>query len=248
MNTTTTALKGLRRVLVVIIIAAFAAAAAIGIWTIVTGGNQNSETVSKVLATTALIGGVSLTSLCHLAIIGRAIRYVGFVGLIASVATLVTGLMMIWQDWSATDNYEFMNNLGKAFQLSLVAAIFLAQVNLLLLLSNRVHRAIQISLYVTFAAIVVVYGLLAWGILGQDVWMQFPDMWKYLAIAAIIDALGTVVTPVLGLVLKKTEPQADGGAKVTVHLTAEQVLNLRAAHPEKSLDDALLAKLAVESN
>jgi hypothetical protein len=242
MNTTTTALKGLRRVLVVIIIAAFAAAAAIGIWFIVTGGQPN-ETTAKVLATTALVGGVSLTALCHLAIVGRAIRYVGFVGLVASVATLITGLMMIWQDWSA-DNYDFMNNLGKAFQLSLVAAIFLAQVNLLLLLSNRLHRAIQISLYVTFAAIVVVYGLLAWGILGQDVWMQFPDMWKYLAVAAIIDALGTVVTPVLGLVLKKAEPQVDGGAKVTVHLTAEQVLKLRAAHPEKSLDDALLAELS----
>ena len=242
MNTTTTALKGLRRVLVVIIIAAFAAAAAIGIWIIVTGAQQNENT-AKVLATTALIGGVSLTALCHLAIVGRAIRYVGFVGLAASLATLITGLMMIWQDWSA-DNYEYMNNLGKAFQLSLVAAIFLAQVNLLLLLSNRLHRAIQISLYVTFAAIVVVYGLLAWGILGQDVWMQFPDMWKYLAVAAIIDALGTVVTPVLGLVLKKAEPQVDGGAKVTVHLTAEQVLKLRAAHPEKSLDDALLAELS----
>lgn len=243
MNTTTTALKGLRRVLVVIIIAAFAAAAAIGIWIIVTGGQQN-ETTAKVLATTALIGGVSLTSLCHLAIVGRAIRYVGFVGLAASVATLITGLMMIWQDWSTPDNYEYMNNLGKAFQLSLVAAIFLAQVNLLLLLSNRLHRAILISLYVTFAAIVVVYGLLAWGVLGQDVWMHFPDLWKYLAVAAIIDALGTVVTPVLGLILKKAEPVSDRGAKVTVHLSAEQVLKLRAAHPEKPLDDALLAELS----
>lgn len=242
MNTTTTALKGLRRVLVVIIIAAFAAAAAIGIWIIVTGAEQN-ETTSKVLATTALIGGVSLTSLCHLAIVGRAIRVVGFVGLAASVATLITGLMMIWQDWSTPNNYEYMNNLGKAFQLSLVAAIFLAQVNLLLLLSNRLHRAILISLYVTFAAIVVVYGVLAWAILGQDIWMSFPDLWKYLAVAAIIDALGTVVTPVLGLVLKKAEPFGDGSAKVTVHLTAEQVLKLRAAHPEKTLDDALLAEL-----
>jgi hypothetical protein len=242
MNTSSTALKGLRRVLVIIIIAAFAAAAAIGIWFIVTGGQQN-ETTAKVLATTALVGGVSLTALCHLAIVGRAIRYVGFVGLVASVATLITGLMMIWQDWSA-DNYDFMNNLGKAFQLSLVAAVFLAQVNLLLLLSNRLHRAIQISLYVTFAAIVVVYGLLAWSILTRDAVLHFPDLWKYLAVAAIIDALGTVVTPVLGLVLKKAEPQVDGGAKVTVHLTAEQVLKLRAAHPEKSLDDALLAELS----
>ena len=124
-----------------------------------------------------------------------------------------------------------------------MAAVFLAQVNLLLLLSQRKHRAIQVSLYVTFAAIVVVYGLVAWGMLGEMVWEQFPDLWKYLAVAAILDALGTVVTPVLGLVLKRAEPVGDGGEKVTVRLTAEQVLKLRAAHPEISLEDALLAEL-----
>jgi len=244
MNTTSTGLKGLRRTLVIIIIVAFAAAAAIGIYMIVAGGSAVDETTSKILATTALIGGVSLTALCHLAIVGRAIRAVGYVGLAGSAAMLITGLMLIWHTWSAVDDGNYMMNVGKAFQLSLMAAIFLAQVNLLLLLSQRKHRAIQISLYVTFAAIVVVYGIVAWATLGDMVWEQFPDLWKYLAVAAIIDALGTVVTPVLGLVLKKSEPVSDGGEKVTVHLTAEQVLKLRAAHPEKSLDDALLAELS----
>ena len=243
MNPTTTSLKGLRRTLVIIVIAAFAAAAAIGIYMIVAGGTNVDETTSKILATTALIGGVSLTALCHLAIVGRAIRVVGFVGLAGSLAMLISGLMLIWHSWSSMDDGNYMMNVGKAFQLSIMAAVFLAQVNLLLLLSQRKHRAIQVSLYVTFAAIVVVYGLIAWATLGESIWEQFPDLWKYLAVAAIIDALGTVVTPVLGLVLKKSEPVADGSEKVTVHLTAEQVLKLRAAHPEVSLEDALLAEL-----
>jgi len=247
MNASSAALKGLRRALVIIIIVAFAAAAAIGIWMIVAGGNSVSETTSKILGTTALIGGVSLTALCHLAIVGRAIRVVGFVGLIASLAMLVTGLVMIWQPYDSM-NYDFMREWGRAFQLSLIAAVFLAQVNLLLLLSQRKHRAIQISLYVTFTAIALLYALGIWTLYQDDPNQAWPDFWRFIAVAAIIDALGTIVTPVLGLVLKKKEPLASAvsepaSERVNVTLTADQVLKLQAAHPGKSLADALLAEL-----
>ena len=246
MNPTAPGLKGLRRTLVILVIVAFAVAAAIGIYMIVAGGSAVDETTSKILATTALIGGVSLTALCHLAIVGRAIRVVGFVGLAGSLAMLITGLMLIWHSWSSMDDGNYMMNVGKAFQLSLLAAIFLAQVNLLLLLSQRKHRAIQISLYVTFAAIVVVYGVIAWATLGEQIWEIFPDLWKYLAVAAIIDALGTVVTPVLGLVLKSRETRAARENKLTVTVSDAALARLSEAAEEAQVSIETLASNILE--
>ncbi len=241
----TARLKGIRRALVIIIIVAFAVSAAIGIWLIISGGEAMTETTGKILGTTALIGGVSLTALCHLAIVGRAIRAVGFVGLAASLAFLITGLMLIWQPWNSS-NYEYTTNVGKAFQLSIMAAIFLAQVNLLLLLSQRKHRAIQISLYVTFAAIVVVYAIVTLVTFNEEIAMNWPDLWRFIAVAAIIDALGTIVSPVLGLVLKSKEPAADETVRVNLTLTSDQVAALESAHPGMPLADAVLAVISAK--
>ena len=146
MNTST--LKGARRATVIVIIVAFAASAVIGIYALL-AGNMN-ETVGKVLGTTAVVGLASVSILCHLAIVGRAIRVIGFVGIAASLVAFVTAMVMIWTNWA--ENWDAQGQWGKALLLSALLAGFLAQANLLLLLSTRKQPIIRYTLLATLDA------------------------------------------------------------------------------------------------
>ena len=245
MNTST--LKGARRATVIVIIVAFAASAVIGIYALL-AGNMN-ETVGKVLGTTAVVGLASVSILCHLAIVGRAIRVIGFVGIAASVVAFVTAMVMIWTNWA--DNWDAQNQWGKALLLSALLAGFLAQANLLLLLSTRKQPIIRYTLLATFVTMAAVYICVTLLALTDG---HIADGWnegfgRMVGVFAILDALGTVLSPVLGLVLKSKEPAAATTAaepsltRVSVDLTAEQVTKLRQAHPDKSLEDALRSQI-----
>ncbi|MEN9751358.1 MAG: hypothetical protein RLZZ600_405 [Actinomycetota bacterium] len=234
----TSTLKGVRRATVIATIVAFALSAAIGIYALLAG--DMNETVSRVLGTTAVVGAVSVSILCHLAIVGRAIRVVGFVGIAASLVAFVVAMVMIWTTWG--ENWDAQGQWGKALAVSALLAGFLAQANLLLLLSSRQNRIIQITLRTTFIVMSFVYVLVVLLLVTDG---KIAEGWneaygRMVGVFAILDALGTVLSPVLGLVLKSKEPLADGGETVSVHLSAEQVASLRAAHPTKSLEQALL--------
>jgi hypothetical protein len=224
------ALKGIRRATVIAIIVAFAASAIIGIYALL-AGNMN-ETVGKVLGTTAVVGLASLSILCHLAIVGRAIRAIGFIGITASVVAFVTAMVMIWVNWN--DNWDAQGQWGKALLLSGLLAGFLAQANLLLLLSTRKNIVIRITLRATFVAIAAVYVCVALLTLTDG---HIAEGWnegfgRMVGVFAILDALGTVLSPVLGLVLKSKEPvtaQAVGTVKLTVTVSAEAAARMRDA-------------------
>ena len=212
----TSTLKGVRRAAVIATIVAFALAAAIGIYALLAG--DMNETVGKVLGTTAVVGLVSVSILCHLAIVGRAIRVVGFVGIAASLVAFVVALVIIWVNWG--ENWEVQSQWGKALAVSALLAGFLAQSNLLLLLSSRHNRIIHISLRATFVFIAAVYVTVVLQILtnGEIAHGWEESYGRMIGVFAILDALGTVLSPVLGLVLKNKEPAIDGaidGAPVT---------------------------------
>lgn len=239
----TIALKGARRGTVIAIIVAFAASAIIGIYALLSG--DMNETVGRVLGTTAIVGLASVSILCHLAIVGRAIRVVGFVGIAASLVAFVVAMVLIWTSWG--ENWDAQGQWGKALLLSGLLAGFLAQANLLLLLSTRRNRIIRITLQATFVTMAAVYIAVALLTLTDG---HIAEGWnegygRMTGVFAILDALGTVLSPVLGLVLKSKEPPRlpGDGARVTVNLSPELVLKLRAAHPEKTLEDALLEEL-----
>lgn len=238
MNSST--LKGVRRATVIAVIVAFALSAVIGIYALLAG--DMNETVGKVLGTTAVVGLVSVSILCHLAIVGRAIRVVGFVGIAASLVAFVVALVMIWANWF--ENWDAQAEWGKALAISALLAGFLAQANLLLLLSSRHNRIIQVTLRATFVFIAAVYVTVVLQILtnGEIARGWEADYGRMIGVFAILDALGTVLSPVLGLVLKSKELRvasptdggasgisAEGTAVLSVTVSAETFVRLTAA-------------------
>jgi hypothetical protein len=241
----TTALKGMRRATVIAIIVAFALSALIGIYALLTG--QINETVSRILGTTAIIGLVSVSILCHLAIVGRAIRVVGFVGIAASLVACVAALVMLWTTWG--DSWDAQAVWGKALLLSALLAGFLAQANLLLLLSTRRNRVIRITLQTTLIIISLVYLGVALITLTDG---HIAEGWqegysRMIGVFAILDALGTVLSPVLGLVLKSKEPAGSTETvKLLVTVSAEAGARLRQAAEKAHVSVEVLASNILE--
>jgi len=242
-------LRGTRRVTVIAIIVSVSIAAAVGIVTVLTG--DFGDTQAKVLGTTSLLAGLSITALCHLAIVGRNIRIVGFFGLAASVVAFAAGTVLIWGTWG--DTWNFYDVTLKTFALSGVLAVFLAQTNLLLLLGARRRRPIRVILIITLGAIAVVYILVAAVIVTDgDIAARFVgDLYvRTVSVAAILDALGTVVLPVLGLFIRDKQT---GFIKVTLNLPEESAAILNAwttesgQTPEDVVGALLLLGRKVES-
>ncbi len=240
----TTTLKGIRRATVIVIIVAFAASAIIGIYALLAGNVD--ETVGKVLGTTAVVGLASVSILCHLAIVGRAIRVIGFVGIAASVVAFATAMVMIWTNWG--ENWDAQGQWGKALLLSGLLAGFLAQANLLLLLSSRKNLVIRISLRATFVAIALVYICVALLTLTDG---HIADGWnegfgRMVGVFAILDALGTVLSPVLGLVLKSRESKPGNETTLTITVSQEALARLRHAADEAQVSVETLAANILE--
>ena len=90
---TPSALRELRRTAVIFIIVSLSLTALVGIVTLLTA--SFGEVQVKVILTTLLVAGFSITALCHLAVVGRALRVVGFVGTPRRAGTH-HGVVLIW--------------------------------------------------------------------------------------------------------------------------------------------------------
>lgn len=198
----TQAVKGARRAAIVVLIASISITAAVGIAVLLTG--EFGETQGRVLATTGLVAGFSTVALCHLAVVARPVRIVGFVGLAVSALALLLGVILVWTPW----NEEYRAAIEGAwhwFGTSSIVAVSLAHANLLLLLAGRRHPLVRIAMAVTLAAVATVALLLILPIVSD--W-KIPDAdssdayWRWFGVIAIVDALGTVVLPVVGLLIR----------------------------------------------
>lgn len=180
------------------IIISFSAAALVGIVALL--GGDFGETQGKILLTTVLFGAFSITALCHLAIADRAMRVVGILGLLASGVGLVTGMVLIWRSWDSPGFEDWFRIFGTAG----ILAVSFAHANLLLLLAGRKRPAIRYGLMATLVAIGVVALMLILPILTDgDIPGDDGDLyWRVFGVVAILDVLGTVVVPVLGIFMR----------------------------------------------
>jgi hypothetical protein len=233
---------------VITVIVSVTVAAIVGLVTVLSGSFGDTE--ARILGSTSLVAGLSITSLCHLAIVGRAIRVVGFAGLAASAVAFVSGLVLVWGQWAdlGTEAAAWL----KVFALAGLMAVFLSQTNLLLLLARRTHRLIRIALAVTLGAIASVYVLLGLLILTDgDITAHIEEVYfRGLAVVSIVDALGTVVLPVLGLALRRAEPTPDEDQeRVILTLLPETAAALRvlASSRGTTVDGIVAAWVAQDS-
>lgn len=188
-----------RRTAIVAIIVSLSLTALIGIVTLLSG--QWGEIQVKVLLTTLLLAVFSISVLCHLAVVGRALQIVGFVGVAVSSVSLVTGLLLIWAEWGNWDGQEAAFRL---FGVTGVLAVSLAHANLLLLLGQRRNRVVRGLLYATVALIGLVALLLCLPIAtsGEIPGSNGDGYWRLLGVTAILDVLGSIVLPVTGRFLR----------------------------------------------
>ncbi len=190
--------RGVRRAAIIAIIASLAVAALLGIIALLSG--DFGETQARILGTTLTVAAFGTTALCHLAVVARPVRVVGYVGIAASAIAAVCALVLIWGDLP----WEQLDPVLKGLLVFGIVAASLAQANLLLLLSGRRHRVIRVALAVTLVAIGVVAVMFILPIVtdgaipgddGEEAWV------RTLGVVGILDALGTIALPILGLVL-----------------------------------------------
>jgi len=217
------ALKGVRRTAVIVIIVAVAVSAILGIVILLTGGWGDVQ--GRVLATTFAIAVFAVTALCHLVQVDRPLRAVGFAGIAASVLGLIPILIIIWGDVWAFDNDAYAW-LMKAFALFAVLAGSLAQANLLLLLARRRQPAVRVVLVLALVMIAALAFMILLPILSDGRipgWEDGDWYWRLFGVVAILDALCTIVLPVLGLVLKDARA---GFVALTLQAPVELVARL----------------------
>jgi len=239
-------LRGLRRATVIAIIVSVALAAAIGIVTVLVG--TLIETQSRILGTTSLVAGLSVTALCHLAIAGRKVRFMGFIGLASSIVACAAGVILIWNLFASQANLQDI--VFKTFAIAGILAVFLAQTNLLLLLASRRRRSILVFLFITVAAIAVVFGLAtAFVVTDGTIAARFIDQlyFRTLSVFAILEALGTIVVPVIALFIRDKTPE--GFVTFTLNLPTETADMLTAWTTEsgQSAEDVVGALLLLGS-
>ncbi|KQM84323.1 hypothetical protein ASE68_14855 [Agromyces sp. Leaf222] len=236
------ALRGYRRIAIVTLVVSLSITAVVGIVTLLSG--DFGEVQGRVLGTTLLIAGASILALCHLSVVGRPVRVVGFVGLGASAVALVIGLLLIWTPWYDNGG-GWPDDLWRWFGITSIVAASLAHANLLLQLSGRRRSAVRIALAITLAAIAVVAVMLVlpliseWTIPGGD----GGEYWRWFGVIAIIDALGTIVLPVVALLVRE-QPAASADSAAAGATDAAGGPTFDDGRAEASAPDALEQRIA----
>jgi hypothetical protein len=214
-----TGVKGARRVAIIAIIVSLSITALVGIVVLLTGAD--SDVLSEILLTTLVLAAFSVTSLCHLAVVGRAPQVVGFVGIVASACAFIVSEMLIWSNGSlASGPINWLTVLG----VLTVLALSLAHANLMLLLESRKRKIVRIGLRITLGLIALVatgiwISLLDNGLISYSDWY-----WRVFGVLAILDVLGTIVLPVTGAILRdeprRTERQLGLSPELAARLDA----------------------------
>ncbi len=193
----------LRRVIVIVIIAAFSIAALAGIMVLLQGAD---EAMWQVLATTLTVGLYSIAALCSSTLLGRPLAVVGLVGVAVAIAGIALALWMIWGTPETEWDSGVLELLGSLITLSAGFSV----VSLLLLLAERRHVAIRASLWVTVGLVAVVVGFVLFLIWGDP--SDGETFARTLGVFSILAALGIVLVPVMGLLLKDPSASPEPGA------------------------------------
>lgn len=225
-------LRSARRAAIIAIIVSLSLTALIGIVTLLSG--DFGETQGKVLLTTLLLAGFSITVLCHLAVVGRALQAVGFVGVAVSGVALVAGLLLIWAELYSSEGA------WKTFGIFGILSVSFAHANLLLLLGQRRNTVVRTLLYLTVAFVGLVALLICLPILtnGDIPGYDGEWYWRFFGVVAILDVLGSIVLPVTGRLLRD-----ERRIRLELELTEELDARLTAAAAGGSREAAALAAL-----
>jgi len=176
-----------KKVFLITMIVSLSISALIGIVVFLVG--NFGETEAKILLTTLTIGGFSLVALCS-SILYDKHRYVFFsaLGMIVAVVGFLISTLAIWEILNFDD-------IWKTIIISIILSVSVAQSSLLLLIKSK-KTVVNISLMLTFLFIFIVAFMFIVLILFE-ISKDFEFYFRLLGVFAILDALGTIVTPIL---------------------------------------------------
>ena len=233
------AVRGLRRIAIVVVIVSLLIAGALGIVALLSG--DFGQTQGQILLTTLTVAAFGLTALCHLAIAGRSYRIVGYLGIAASVAALVPALVLIWYSLDVgLASGEWFRALG----VLTILAVTLAQVNLLLRLASSSRPVVRVGLLITLGAAAIVAIMLWLPILTEG---RIPGSdygyWRFFGVVAIVDVIGTIAVPIIGLVVRGRPEDA---SRVTLDIPSTVWARIDAAAAAQGIPRERVAIAALE--
>ncbi len=223
------AVRGLRRAAIVVVILSLLLAGALGIVALLSG--QFGETQGRILLTTLAVAAFGLTALCHLAIASQRFRVVGYIGIAASVAALIPALVLIW---SWFDLSQSTDDWFRALGVLTILAVTLAQSNLLLRFASATRTAVRIGLAITLAAAGIV-AVMLWLPILTDGAIPGDDTgyWRFFGVIAIVDVIGTIAVPIIGLVLRGSTTD---GARLVLDLPTSLLSRIDAEAAARGTD------------
>jgi hypothetical protein len=233
------AIRGLRRAAIVVVIASLVLAGTLGMVALLSG--EFGETQGRILLTTLAVAAFGLTALCHLAVATQRIRALGYIGIAASIAALVPALVLIW---SWFDLRESTSDWFRALGVLSILAITLAQANLLLRSATSPRPIVRIGLTITLAAAAIVAIMLWLPILTEgEVPGSDTGYWRFFGVIAIVDVIGTIAVPIIGLVVRG---RPGDGARLALDIPTDLLARLDADAAARGTDRSSAAIAALE--
>jgi hypothetical protein len=171
----------------------------------------------KLVGTSLLVGGFSMTSLACAVVLGRrrAIPMMWF-GIGASLAALAIWLFEMWAEPQRFWGYEAEETIFRIGGTATLFAVWMAHAGLLTLLTirRREFRAARLATHVLGSVLAALILRFLWNEPSGNAWE------KSLSITSILVGCGTVVTPVLALIefLQRRGRPESIGERVSVHV------------------------------
>ena len=183
----------LRKILLITVIVALCVSAFLGIGVFVSGKFGNIEI--KTLLTTSAVGGFSLTGLCCSVLLEKGkYKSLAISGVIISILALLFSFDSIWDLFNL-----FGDQASDVFLTLCILAFSMAHVSLILLIDSY-KTPVTMTVILTVVFIAIVAFMLILDLVGDN---QMGDSYfRLLGVFAILDVLGTIVTPILNKVYR----------------------------------------------
>ncbi len=179
----------LKKIFLRILIGSLSASALVGIIIFLLGKFGDIE--EKILATTLVIGACSLLGLCNTSIFQKEkVRWLGVTGVALSVTALIYSLALIWVH---NDSRVVM----RIFASLIIWTVTVSHICLLLLINcaDSIVKKVLNAAIVFILTVSVMLSIIVW---ADKITNDF--YFRLLGVFAILDVLGTIVTPILNKV------------------------------------------------
>lgn len=190
----------LRSYFVKALLGSLVVAAAAGIFTLLFGTFDIVQ--ARILLTTLLIGIYSIVSLCCMTVFNGRCALWGLTGIGVASLSLVLGLFATWMEFDTS--WDLFGQLVKYFAIFGIVGVSIGHQSLLLRLLDRATTQTKALIGGTVGVIGIVAIMLVLPLLLEDFGLG-DAYWRILGVFAILDVLGSIVTPVMARVVARRD-------------------------------------------